>query len=556
MRVSLPLWPLATLLVALTASVSPDCFARAAQQDQRPNVLLVVVDDMGYSDIGPFGGEIRTPNLDALARSGMVLSDFHTAPTCSPTRSMLMSGTDNHLAGLGTMGEILTPNQQGKPGYEGYLNDRVVSIADLLRDAGYFTCISGKWHLGEEIERDPFHRGFQQAFTLLQGGASHFDSEWMICANYTPIYRENGVRVHVPEGFYSSEFYCNKLMEQLGHREADQPFFAYLSFTAPHDPLHAPDDWIDRYKGRYDAGYDVLRASRLERLTEMGFIPASTKPFPRLPNIPAWDDLPDDQKKMEARRMEVYAAMVENVDHHLGRVFEHLKKTDCWENTLVIFFSDNGANGAEMHQYPQTDQAWVERNSDNRYENMGRRFSRIAMGPAWAQASMTPYRLFKGLPSEGGIRSPLIVSGPPVAEAGTRSDAFTHVMDVAATILDVANVTHPGRSYQGREIHPLRGRSMLPVLRGESDVVHENDTAVSWELFGCRAVRKGDFKLLRLPTPLGTGDWQLYDLSNDPGELDDLSRRRGELRGEMIEIWEQYSRETGVVLPPDGVLPF
>ncbi len=520
----------------------------------RPNILLIVADDMGYSDIGSFGGEIRTPNLDALAKSGTVFTDFHVSPTCSPTRAMLLSGTDNHLAGLGSMGEALAPNQKGKPGYEGHLTDRVVSIATLLRDAGYLTAMAGKWHLGEKIEHDPSRRGFQKAYTLLPGGASHFDDEWMIYANYTPIYRENGVRVHVPRGFYSTQFYTNKLIEYIESREADQPFFAYLAYTAPHDPLHVPDDWIDKYKSQYDGGYDALRETRLKRLEGLGFIPRATTPFPRLKNIPPWDELTDDQKKIAARKMEIYAAMVENIDYHVGRLLEHLKKKGDLENTLVIFFSDNGANGWEMHTYPETDEAWIERNSDNRYENMGRRGSRIATGPAWAQASMTPYRLFKVFPAEGGIRVPLIISGPGVANPGERSDAFAHVTDLVVTMLEAAGVSHPGTSYKGRTVHQPRGRSMMPVLRGESDVVYDNDTAVSWELFGFRAVRKGEFKLLWLPKPFGSGDWQLYDLSKDPAELNDLSKEMPELREEMITIWNRYAEDTGVILPPAGIL--
>lgn len=319
---------------------------------------------------------------------------------------MLFSGTDNHLAGVGSMGETIAPNQKGKRGYEGYLNDRVVSIATLLRDAGYFTAMAGKWHLGEESEQDPSRRGFQRSYTMLNGGTSHFDDEWMLYANYTPIYRENGVRSHVPKGFYSSEFYTSKLIEYLGEREDTQPFFGYLSFTAPHDPLHAPDDWIDRYKGQYDAGYDALRQTRLEQLKKLGFIAPDAKPFERLPTIPPWDELTEQQKKVEARKMEIYAAMIANVDHQLGRLFESIKKSGQWDNTLVIFFSDNGANGLQMHEYPHTDEAWVERNSDNRFENLGRQYSRVATGPAWAQVSMTPYRLFKVFVAEGGIRSP------------------------------------------------------------------------------------------------------------------------------------------------------
>jgi len=544
--------PLAIIFIVLFCWPS----SLLAKEETRPNILLIVVDDMGYSDIGPFGGEVRTLALDSLAKSGMRFTDFHTSVSCSPTRSMLLSGTDNHLAGLGNMSEGLFPNQIGEPGYEGHLSDRVVSMATLLRDTGYFTCMSGKWHLGEEVEHDPYNKGFQKAYTMLQGGASHFDTEWMMYANYTPIYRENGVRVHVPKGFYSTEFYTDKIMEYIDSRDAGKPFFAYLSYTAVHDPIHVPDKWLDKYKGRYDKGYEALRKERLNSLQKLGFIPEDTVPFPRLPMIPDWENIPEKQRKVEARRMELYSAMVENIDYHLGRLFKHLKKTGVYENTLVIFFSDNGANGAEMHQYPGTDEAWLDRNSDNRYENMGRRFSRIAQGAAWAQVSMTPFRLFKAFTTEGGIRSPLIISGPGVISRGAHSDAFAHVMDITATILDAAGVEHPGTSYKGRKVEPLRGRTMMKVLNGKSNFIYDNDTAVNWEMLGFRAVRKGDFKLVWLSIPFGNDDWQLYDLSKDPAELNDLSQERPKLRKEMIAIWNQYSKEVGVVLPPGGAMRF
>jgi arylsulfatase len=527
-------------------------FAHA--KENRPNILLIVVDDMGYSDITAFGGEVRTPTLDSLAKSGISFTDFHTSVACSPTRSMLLSGTDNHLAGMGTQAEVTFPNQVGKLGYEGYLNDRVVSIATLLQDAGYSTAMAGKWHLGEQIENDPYNRGFQKTFVLLEGGASHFDDEWMMYANYTPTYRENGVRVHVPKGFYSSEFYTDKIMEYIDNRDAGKPFFAYLSFTAPHDPLHVPDEWLDKYRGRYDKGYEAVRNERLASLKELGFIAKDALPYPLLPNITRWNNLSREQRKIEAREMELYSAMIDNVDYHLGRLFNHLKKTADFENTLVVFFSDNGANGTEMHQYPDTDKAWVERNSDNRYENMGRQFSRIGPGPAWAQVSMTPYRLFKGFTTEGGIRTPLIISGPGVTGMGGYNNAFVHVMDIPATILDAVGVSHPMKSYKGRKVEPLRGRSMKNVLSGKSDFVYDNDTAVCWEMLGFRAVRKGDFKLVWLPVPFGNDDWQLYDLAKDPAEMNDLSSRQPELREEMIGVWKQYSKDVGVVLPPGGAM--
>jgi arylsulfatase A-like enzyme len=538
------------IFLMLTVLLAAPCIA----SETRPNILLIVVDDMGYSDIAPFGGEIDTPNIDALANSGMLFTDFHTSASCSPTRSMMLSGTDNHIAGVGSMGETITPNQKGQPGYEGYLNDRVVSIPTLLQDAGYFTAMAGKWHLGDEIKQDPSRGGFDKVYTMLIGGASHFDDESMMYANYTPIYRENGTRVHVPKGFYSSEFYTSKLMEYLDDRPVDQPFFGYLAFTAPHDPLHAPDDWIDKYKGKYDAGYDALRQARLKQLKTLGFIDADAQPFPKLSSIPAWEKLTNEEKAVEARKMEVYAAMIANIDHQLGRLFTHLKNTDQWDNTLIIFLSDNGANGLQMYQYPHTDEAWVDRNSDNRYENLGRQFSRMATGPAWAQVSMTPFRMFKGFVAEGGIRSPLIIAGQGVDKPGTVNDAFSHVMDIASTILDASGTPDPGTTYMGRQIEPILGKSMMPVLKGDTNVVHKDDTAVSWELFGNRAVRKGDFKLLWLSSPFGTDDWQLYDLAKDPGETIDLSVRMPELRNQMIEIWNHYAEESGVILPSENIL--
>jgi arylsulfatase A-like enzyme len=245
--------------------------------------------------------------------------------------------------------------------------------------------------------------------------------------------------------------------------------------------------------------------------------------------------------------------MIANIDHQLGRLFGHLKETDQWNNTLVIFLSDNGANGLRMHQYAGTDKAWVERNSDNRFENLGRQFSRMAAGPAWAQVSMAPYDLFKTTLAEGGIRSPLIVAGPGVMKSETASGAFAHVMDIAATILDASETPHPGTSYKGREVEPMRGKSMATVLNGDANIIHENDTATSWEMFGMRAVRQGDYKLRWLIEPFGPDAWQLFNLANDPGETTDLSSEMPDLRNDMIEIWNSYAQETGVILPSKNI---
>jgi arylsulfatase A-like enzyme len=518
----------------------------AAAQQEKPNILLVVVDDMGYSDIGAFGSEIATPTIDALADAGIKMTNFYVGPTCSPTRSMLMSGNDNHVAGLGNMNEALTPNQAGQPGYEGYLNERVISVASLLRKSGYHTYMAGKWHLGEKPEHDPSKRGFEKSFTLLEGGASHFDDEWMMYANYTPTYRENGVRTHLPPGFYSTEFYTDKTIQYIDEQSDDAPFFAYLSFTAVHDPLHLPDDWLDRYAGQYSMGYNRLRKQRLSRMKKLGIVPDSTKLGPWLQMVPRWDDLSTEQRTAEARRMELYAAMVSNIDFHMGRLIAYLENSGKIDNTLIIFFSDNGANGAEMHMYPETDEAWVERNSDNHFSNWGRRGSRIAQGAGWAQASSTPFRLFKAFIAEGGIRSPLIMSGPPLAHRGKTLDALAHVMDIAPTLLNIAGTTYPSSNDNVRLV-PQRGKSMMPVLTAQANSIRGADDYLAWEFFDWHAVRTAAWKATWIREPFGVSDWQLFDMTVDPGESNDVADQYPDVIQDLADKWDVYADEVGVV---------
>jgi arylsulfatase len=459
---------------------------------------------------------------------------------------MLMSGNDNHVAGLGNMNEAMTPNQVGQPGYEGYLNNRVVSVASILQTAGYHTYIAGKWHLGEKPEHDPANRGFEKSFTMLEGGASHFDDEWMMYANYTPTYRENGVRTHVPRGFYSTEFYTDKTIQYIDEQNDDAPFFAYLSYTAVHDPLHLPDEWLDRYAGKYSMGYDSLREQRLARMKELGIVPDSTTLGPWLQMVPRWDDLNDEQRLLQERRMELYAAMVANVDFHIGRLVSYLQKAGKLDNTLIIFFSDNGANGADMHMYPETDEAWVERNSDNRFSNWGRRGSRIAQGAGWAQASSTPFRLFKAFIAEGGIRSPLIISGSPQARGGETLDAIVHVMDIAPTLLDIAGATYPAPNEDGIPV-PQRGASMVSLLTGKADSIRGADDYLAWEFFDWRAVRMGNWKATWIAEPFGAGDWQLFDIAKDPGESHDLADEYPVVTQDLANKWDSYADDVGVV---------
>ena len=550
------------LILPGLCSCSPDRGdEQRTERNGRPNVLLIVADDLGYSDLGVFGGEINTPNLDALGRDGILLTQFYSAPTCSPTRSMLLSGTDNHLAGLGHMYEELRANQVGHPGYEGYLNYRVASLAEIMRDAGYHTYMTGKWHLGLTGETSPHARGFERSFDLAQGGAGHLGDLPLIGLNPS-IYREDGKPVGLPDDFYSSRFYARKLIEYLKSNDEDgRPFFAYLAFTAPHWPLQAPKESVENYAGRYDSGWDVLQGRRFENLKKLGLIEQDAVPFDRLETEPAWQDLPDEEKQLEARKMEIFAAMVDDMDRHTGEVIDYLKSSGQFENTLIFFMSDNGAEGAHLNIGWEALEQWVEQCCDNSLENLGNGDSYTWYGPNWTWASSGGYRMYKQFTTEGGIRVPAIVHFPQQLQKGAAIDEFVTVKDVLPTILELTGIVHPGSSFNGREVLPLQGASMLSMLKGEQETTHNQDYVMGWELFGRRAIRKGDWKIVWEPagipwepreTDIPVDKWRLYDIKEDPGELNDLSSNQPDKLKELVQEWEIYARENGVILPDYG----
>lgn len=525
----------------------------------RPNFLVILADDLGFSDVGAFGSEIVTPNLDALATAGLRLTDFHTAPTCSPTRSMLLTGTDHHIAGLGTMAEALTPELIGKPGYEGHLNDRVVTLPELLREAGYQTLMSGKWHLGLTRELAPHARGFERSFALLPGAANHYgfeppydDSTPGILKATPALYVEDDQFIdELPADFYSSDAFADKLLQYLKERDQSRPFFAYLPFSAPHWPLQAPAEVVERYRGRYDAGPEALRQERLERLKALGLAADNVDAHPVLALTREWQQLSEEERRVSARTMEVYAAMVERMDWNIGRVLDYLRLQGQLDNTFILFLSDNGAEGALLEAFPKFGpnlKSFLDQHYDNSLENIGRANSYVWYGPRWAQAATAPSRLFKAFTTQGGIRVPALIRYPAFARQGQISNAFGTVMDVTPTILDLAGVRHPGRRWRGREVAELRGRSWLGHLAGETEQVHSEQTATGWELFGMRAIRQGNWKAVYIPAPVGPETWQLYDLANDPGEVHDLASSRPDTLAALIEQWQRYVDETGVVL--------
>ncbi|MGN7931402.1 arylsulfatase [Sphingopyxis sp. 22461] len=522
----------------------------AQAKERRPNLLVIVADDLGYSDLGAFGGEIRTPNLDKLALNGIRLAGFHTAPTCSPTRSMLLSGTDNHRAGLGTMAEMIRPNQQGKPGYEGYLRSDVATLAERLSVSGYRTLLSGKWHLGLTSEQDPHARGFERSFALLQGGHNHFGTDADPEKGGRATYTEQGKRLtQLPADFYSSDTFATRLIEFLGEKPASgkpaRPFFGYLAFTAPHWPLQAHPEDIARYKGRYDEGFDVLRERRLARQRELGILGPDVAAHTPRNRDGSWDSLTADQQRLAARNMEIYAAMVDRLDQNVGRVIESLRASGELDNTVIVFLADNGAEALDVETTGAQMLAAPLKGADNGFANRGTASSYLTYGAGWAQAATAPSWLTKGYQSEGGTRAVAFISGAGIVARKGAETQYLSVADIAPTLLDLAGADAKTTRVAGRKVVPITGRSWAAWLKNANARVYGADDGVGSELFGSRAYRRGDWKL----TDIGDGIWRLFDIARDPGETRDLSLAHPDHKAELAAAWDRYAQDVGVILP-------
>lgn len=513
------------------------------------NVLIIVADDVGYTDLGYMGGEIPTPNIDKLASEGVVLASFYTAPTCSPTRAMLLTGVDAHQVGLGTMGEVIADNQRGRVGYEGYLNMRAATLAEVLREHGFDTFMAGKWHLGADRNHTAFARGFSHAFEMSYGGASHFsDMQGPTTHQRKAQYLDNGELIsELPGDFYSSDFYADWIIDRIrGSAVNEKPFFGYLAFTAAHWPLQAPDKDIDRFKGRYDDGYDRLRAERIEGLKGKGIIRRDVGESQPKPIVTEWAMLSEDERQYEARKMEVYAAMISNLDENVGKVIAALKESGELDRTIIIFMSDNGAEGNPLAG-PLFDD-WVAEH-DNSLENIGRRNSFVTLGPGWAEASSGPLRSFKAYTAEGGIRVPAIIRVPKVAEPGRIEDHIVVVQDLFPTIIDLllggAGIDLEGKN---RDL-TLSGESVAQLLTESASSEGIQDRVLGWELFGRTAIRRGNWKALIDKNKPGERVWELYNLDEDIGEHVDQAARYPGILERLKTDFDDYSAENGVVMP-------
>ena len=521
--------------------------AFAAAETGPPNILLIVADDLGYADLGVYGGDIDTPNIDSLAREGILFTQFHTAPLCEPTRAMLLSGNNNHVAGVARQsGNGLA----GIPvaGYENSLSERIVPFPRLLQNSGYHTYTIGKWHLGLEQEHWPNAAGFDRSFNLLQGGGSYFDTRSFRKSG--SLFVADDTLADYPDGEYATEVYTDKLISFIDENKNDgQPFFAYAAYTSPHWPLQVPDDYLDLYSGKYDDGYDVLRERRFDSLKEAGIIPLNSKLPARNDEITPWNELSREEQRREARKMELYASMVDNLDDHIGRLIQYLQDNGLYENTLIVFMADNGAaaedfyNSTSWPEYREHTRAIF----DNAYEKMGTADSFVSYGPQWAEAGSAPFRRHKGYVLEGGIVAPMIISGKGVATAGVIESTYTTVMDLAPTFLEIAGASYPDDG----SVRPMLGESMTDFLAGKSEAIHDQEYVTILSHRGRAYLRKGHWKIVTMKSPFDESKFELYDLSADPGESHNLAESEPEKLTELIEIWRVERKKMGIILPED-----
>ena len=547
----------ALFLVFLSCSESPKIDTVTARQDTRPNILYIMLDDLGFSDLGCYGSEISTPNIDALAASGQRFSGFRTAPMCGPTRAMMISGNSNHIEGMGRMINTNPKNARykGLEHYEEDISDRIVAFPKLLQQAGYSTSFVGKWHLGWEDKSLPSNHGFDNTWALRNAVGNYWNGRNYMISHPEKIdtisyYFNNGQATEYPEGTYATEWYTDKMIGFLKKEQQenkDKPFFAFASYTAPHWPLQAPQAYWDKYKGKYDDGYQALMEKRLRGLKEKGIIAPEIN-LPPYPDMKKWESLTAEEKKYETRKMEIFAGMVENVDFHIGRIIQYLKESGQYNNTIIIVHSDNGAAAEDL-----TKVSWLKEYilswNDNSYENMNNANSFIALGSNWAQACSVPFRKYKQKMYEGSMASPFIIVGKGIPTSTKVRNDFFCIQDIAPTFLDIAGTTYPNE-WKGKAIVPQRGVSILPYVQQHSPKVHNEDFIFAIEHRRTGFLRKGDWKITNQADAANNELFKLFNLKNDFSEQEDLAKEEPDKLAELLAGWEQYKKEVGVIFLP------
>ena len=481
--------------------------------DDRPNIVLIMADDLGYSDLGCYGGEIETPNLDALARDGLQMTQFYNCAKCTTTRAALVTGRyPRPKNGLLTMNDL--------------------TIGELMKTAGYTTSLSGKWHLGHSDTTHPFHRGFDRFYGLLDGCCNFFDPsipDPKYKGGRTRVFGQDDKRItEFPKDFYTTTAFTDHAIESVQKfSRNDKPFFLHITYTAPHYPLHAPEQTIAKYRGRYLGGWDELRRTRWKRQKQLGLLDPKFKLSGTDSRSYDWDSADQDWEDL---RMATYAAMIDEMDQQIGRLVHALREAGELDNTLLAFFADNGGCAEEP---------------GGRNKNLipGPKEYYTAVGPAWGWAQNTPFKRYKQFVNEGGISSPMIVHWPAKIPGGSKSNAVGHVIDLAATCAELGQVEWP-ETYEGRKVHPAEGKSLLPVLSGDDADRH---ATIYWEWKGNRAIRRGNDKLVYDKILKG---WALYDMSADRTETNDLSTADPAKAAKFEADWMTWGKETGVLPKP------
>ncbi len=533
-----------TLILLMGSLISCSEIKEKNQESHRPNILLLVADDLGYADLGCYGSDIQTPNIDNLAARGVRFSRFHTSPLCAPTRAMLLSGNDNHIAGMG-----IQSNQNNGFGYEGKLTDRIVTIPALLQANGYHTYMAGKWHLGRDSLSIPFSKGFEHSFVNIRGAGNHYDDQGIFEEDPITPYFEDGKPATWNGGDYSTDFFTDKLIEYIDLNKKDKkPFFAFAAYTSPHWPLQVDEKYWKKYQGRYDDGYEKLKERRLKSLKNAGMIPKDAVLPPNHEKVIPWDSLSLDEKKKESRKMELYAGMVDNLDYNIGRIIQHLKDIGQFENTLIVFMSDNGAASEDFY-YHENYGPFIREHFNDDYETMGQPNSFISYGPGWAEAGSSPFRHYKGLTTEGGIIAPMIIAGPNIERKNDIHEGFLTLMDIAPTFYEVAQAKYPEK-FEGNTTYPLRGNSLMPFLLRKTNQIHSSEYVFGLEHDNLAMIRKGDWKITNIKRPFIEENFKLFNISKDLAELYDLKESEPEKYQELLEEWREFSNEVKLQIPP------
>lgn len=508
---------------------------------KKPNFVLILVDDAALQDFGIYGGEAHTPNIDNLAQQGTMFTNYHSSLMCAPSRAMLLTGCDSHVAGVPNLPVFLAPEHTAHPNYEGILNTKVKTVATSLKTNGYNTYIAGKWHLGNTSTSLPTQRGFDRSFILGASGGDNYDIK-----GYLPFmgkakwFADGKPLEKLPDDFYSSEFLVDKMMEFM-EEEANKhrPFFAYLPFQAIHIPVQAPAEFVKKYKGIYQEGWTKLKQQRFEKAKQLGIIPQDAQLGDMRPELQKWDELSEATQQEAANDMAVNAAMLEAMDYHIGRFLTYLKSKELYDNTVFIITSDNGPEGSAIRN-PMADM-WMKWVGYHRDQNrLGGPGYYGFIGPEFASAAAGPSAFFKFYAGEGGLRVPLIISGANLPAAQKRA-AFSFVTDVAPTILDLAHVPAPALTV------PMSGKSLVPTIQSDTNLVYQPHEAIGIEAAGHSALFKGDMKITRNARPLGDFKWRMYNLKNDPGETHDLAQSQPQIFADMIREYVAYTEKVGVL---------